>query len=151
MVDSRLPSQRVRGGEPEGVRKHLRSKKVHLCFKKAFRRKKRLLRNLRKPSEPSPLLCSPPLRVFDSKLSWVMKCLRATTALSPMLSTIIFTSAPACMKVQPSVRICAICLGNKNLATKILLHQVAGGTELLGTTMAPGLSTVTTHLSSKHI
>ena len=33
-------SQRVRGGEPEGVRKHLLSKKVFLCSKKVFRRKK---------------------------------------------------------------------------------------------------------------
>ena len=32
--------QRVRGGEPEGVRKHLLSKKVFLCSKKDFRRKK---------------------------------------------------------------------------------------------------------------
>ena len=33
-------SQRVRGGEPEGVRKHLLSKKGFLCSKKVFRRKK---------------------------------------------------------------------------------------------------------------
>ena len=33
-------SLRVRGGEPEGVRKHLLSKKVFLCSKKVFRRKK---------------------------------------------------------------------------------------------------------------
>ena len=33
-------SQRIRGGEPEGVRKHLLSKKVFLCSKKVFRRKK---------------------------------------------------------------------------------------------------------------
>ena len=32
----RLP---VKGGEPEGVRKHLLSKKVFLCSKKVFRRK----------------------------------------------------------------------------------------------------------------
>ena len=30
-------SQRVGGGEPEGVRKHLLSKKVLLCLKKVFR------------------------------------------------------------------------------------------------------------------
>ena len=33
-------SRRVRGGEPEGVRKHLLSKKVFVCSKKVFRRKK---------------------------------------------------------------------------------------------------------------
>ena len=34
------PSLRVRGGEPEGVRKRFLSKKVFLCSKKAFRKKK---------------------------------------------------------------------------------------------------------------
>ena len=33
-------SQRVRGGEPEGVRKHSLSKKVFLCLNKVLRRKK---------------------------------------------------------------------------------------------------------------
>ena len=36
----RSESQRAEGGEPEGVRKHLLSKKVFLCSKKVFRRKK---------------------------------------------------------------------------------------------------------------
>ena len=44
-------SQRVRGCEPEGVRKHLLSKKVFLCSKKVCRKKKGFLRNLRKPSQ----------------------------------------------------------------------------------------------------
>ena len=38
-VSGTKSSERVRGGEPEGVRKHLLSKKV-FCFKKVFRRKK---------------------------------------------------------------------------------------------------------------
>ena len=44
-------SHRVRGGEPEGVRKPLLSKQGCVLFKTVFRRKKRLLRNLRKPSK----------------------------------------------------------------------------------------------------
>ena len=43
--------QRVRGGEPEGVKKHLLSKKVFLCSKRFLERKRRLLRNLWKPSK----------------------------------------------------------------------------------------------------
>ena len=49
--DAPRKSQRVRGGEPEGVRKHLLSKQVFLCSKKVFRREKALLGNLRKPSK----------------------------------------------------------------------------------------------------
>ena len=33
-------SQRVRGGEPEGVRKHFLSEKVLLCSENVFRKKK---------------------------------------------------------------------------------------------------------------
>ena len=47
----KLISQRGRGVEPEGVRKHFLSKKVFLCSEKVFSKKKRLLRNLRKPSK----------------------------------------------------------------------------------------------------
>ena len=64
-------SQKVKEGEQAGVRKRFLSKKVLLCFKNVFRRKKTceeapgsLLRThclSKKVSEPSPLLCSPPL------------------------------------------------------------------------------------------
>ena len=68
------------------MRRHFLSKKVFLCFKKVLEGKKgfkegfgNLLRThflSKKVSEPSPLLCSPPLRVFKKRLhggtpSWV--------------------------------------------------------------------------------